>query len=173
MAEGTHNPEHPEQTQHAQTQHTEQQSGQERAKVASQGTANSRRPAAESGLEKEGPSLATVALVGVGVAIIEPELIPGLLIGAGAVLAPKLLPALGGMVRPLFKGVVKAGYSASMRVREAAAEVSEQVEDFVAEARAEEQGHHQAGGAEERTAEEGAARRQRRPQRHPVPAANL
>jgi hypothetical protein len=172
MAEGTHKPEHPEQTQRAQTQHTEQQSAQARAKAASEGTAPLRRAAAESGLEREGPSLATVALVGVGVAIIEPELIPGLLIGAGAVLAPKLLPALGGMVRPLFRNMVKAGYSAGMRVRETAAEVGEQVEDYVAEARAEERGHHQASAAEEHTDEEASARR-RRPERSTTPAANL
>src|SRR5581483_5110753 len=96
----------------------------------------------ESGLGQEGPSLATAALVGVGVAIIEPELIPGILIGAGALLAPKLLPALGNAVRPILKGIVKAGYSATMAVRETVAEATENVQDMVAEARSEyETGH--------------------------------
>jgi hypothetical protein len=85
------------------------------------------------GLEREGSSLATAAMVGIGVAILEPELIPGLLIGAGAVLAPKLLPALGNALRPAVKGLVKAG----MAVRESVAEAGEHFEDIVAEARAE------------------------------------
>jgi hypothetical protein len=161
MSEGTHNPEHPEQTQHAQTQHAEQQSAQDRAKAA-----------AESGQEREGPSLATVALVGAGVAIIEPELIPGLLIGAGVVLVPKLLSALTDMVQARFKGVVKAEYSAGIQVRETAAEVSEQVGD-VAESRAEERGRQRVGAAEEHPDKKSATRRQRRPQRSTAPASNL
>jgi hypothetical protein len=151
MSEGTHNPEHPEQTQHAQTQHAEQQSAQDRAKAA-----------AESGQEREGPSLATVALVGAGVAIIEPELIPGLLIGAGVVLVPKLLSALSDMVRARLKGVVKAEYSAEIEVRETAAE-----------ARMEEQGRQRAGAAKEHTGEESATRRRRRPQRSTAPASSM
>jgi hypothetical protein len=89
------------------------------------------------GLEKEKPGLATAALVGIGVAIIEPELIPGILIGVGAAFAPKLLPALGGAMRPVVKGVVKAGYSMVASVQEMAAEARENMEDMVAEAKAE------------------------------------
>ncbi len=127
---------------------------------------------APTGLEREGPSLATAALVGVGVALVEPELIPGMLIGAGAVLAPKLIPALGSMLRPMVKGVVKAGYSVAMTVREYAAEAGEQVEDIMAEARAE----HAAGSAaaDQPPAPEHASRRQRRQgPRTPAPATNL
>ena len=105
--------------------------------AASRLQAGAREALAGSGLESEGPSLATVALVGVGAALIEPALIPGILIGAGALLAPKLLPNVGGMLRPLVKGVVKAGYSATMAAREMVAQAGEQVEDLVAEARAE------------------------------------
>ena len=168
MAEGNHNPEHPEQAQN--TEHPA--AGENANAAASQATAAARKVAAETGLDREGPSLATAALVGVGAAIIEPELIPGLLIGAGAVLVPKLLPALGNMVRPLVKGVVKAGYSTTMRVREAAAELGEQVEDIVAEARAEGQGQHPAGNGAPQSSQT-AAKRQRRSNRNPVPAANL
>ena len=55
--------------------------------------------------------MATVALIGAGVAIIEPELIPGMLIGAGTWLAPKLIPSIGSMLRPAVKGIVKVAYS--------------------------------------------------------------
>ncbi len=110
--------------------------------------AGARQAWSESGLEREGPSLATAALVGAGLAILEPEFIPGMLIGAGALLAPKILPGLGGILRPVVKGVVKAGYAASMTVREAVAEAGENMQDIVAEARAEYEyrnGHTQAG----------------------------
>jgi hypothetical protein len=54
-----------------------------------------------------------------------------------AVMAPVLLPAVGCVVRPLAKGLVKAG----LLVRDAAAgfvaEAGEQVSDLVAEAKAE------------------------------------
>lgn len=136
---------------------------------ASHAPAASKQALPESGLEREGASFATAALIGVGVAILEPELIPGMLIGAGAWAAPKVIPALGGMLRPMAKGLIKAGYSAGMAVREMVAEASEQVEDIVAEARAE----HQSGdGAEPRAEAEERQKRQRRPAR-PNPAVNL
>ncbi len=120
---------------------------------------------AETGLEREGPSLATAALVGIGVALIEPELIPGLLIGAGAFLAPKLLPALGNALRPAVKGLVKAG----MAVRETVAEAGEHFEDIVAEARAESE--HPAGNGHPAAEPEAAAEAQRRPRRQAHPPA--
>src|SRR4051794_39235523 len=69
---------------------------------------------------------ATVALVGLGVALIEVELIPGMLIGVAAMAAPTLLPRLGNMLRPLLKSTVRAGYALAERAREAAAEAGEQ-----------------------------------------------
>jgi hypothetical protein len=100
-------------------------------------------------IRKEGPGIATAALLGVGVAILEPELIPGILIGAGAMLAPKILPAMAGVFRPLLKGAVRAGYGVATTVREAVAEASEHVEDIVAEAKAEHHhGQPRAGGSE-------------------------
>jgi hypothetical protein len=117
-------------------------------------------------VRQEGPGLATAALVGVGLAIVEPELIPGMLIGVGVTLAPKLVPALGGVLRPMVKGIVKAGYGAAVTVREAVAEAGENIEDIVAEARAEHHaGHH--GHVEEPAGHTGAApgaRRRRPPQ---------
>jgi hypothetical protein len=123
---------------------------------------------AEAGLDRDGPSFATVALIGAGVAIIEPELIPGMLIGAGAWMAPKLFPALGGLLRPMIKGVVKAGYSASMAAREFAAEAREQVEDIVAEARAEHEAANGAAAAEPPSAPESEKRPRQKPRSGPA-----
>lgn len=106
-------------------------------------------------IRKEGPGLATAALLGVGVAILEPELIPGILIGAGAMLAPKVLPAVGGVFRPLLKGIVRAGYGVATTVREAVAEAGEQVEDIVAEAKAEQQHTQSRSGGSEAHQHEG------------------
>ncbi len=141
--------------------------------AASHVSAGARNALSESGLDREGPSFLTAAAVGVGVALIEPELIPGMLIGAGAWLAPKLLPAIGGMLRPVMKGVVKAGYSATMAVREAVAEAGEQIDDMVAEARAEHDAGHGAAGPESAAATPQHRKQRRNQPRHPAPAANL
>jgi hypothetical protein len=81
--------------------------------------------------------LATVAAVGIGAALIEVEWIPGILLGAAAMLAPNLLPRIGNGIRPLVKGAVRAGYSVAERTKETVAEASEQFQDIVAEVRAE------------------------------------
>ena len=81
--------------------------------------------------------LATVAAVGLGVALIEVELIPGMLIGVGAMLAPKLLNRFGAGLRPLVKGAVRAGYALVEKTKETMAEASEQYQDIVAEVEAE------------------------------------
>jgi hypothetical protein len=75
----------------------------------------------------------TAGAIVVGAALIEVELIPGLIIGAGAILFGKLFPELGSYVRPVIKSVVRAGFSASQKAREVMAEASEQVHDLVAE----------------------------------------
>ena len=97
-----------------------------------------------------GSKLATVAVIGVGVALIEVDLIPGMLIGIAAMLAPNLLPKLGTGLRPLIKGAVRAGYSLADKARETVAEASEQFQDIVAEVKSEEHASHVAtpgGGA--------------------------
>lgn len=81
--------------------------------------------------------LATVAAVGLGAALIEAELIPGILIGVAAMLAPDLLPKLGRGLRPLIKGAVRTGYAFTERAKETIAEAGEQFQDIVAEVRAE------------------------------------
>ena len=77
---------------------------------------------------------ATIAVVGVGVALISTELIPGMLIGVAAA----LLPGIGPKMRPFLKSTVKAGYSAVRKTREMIAEAGEQMQDMIAEAKAEE-----------------------------------
>lgn len=81
--------------------------------------------------------VATVAVIGLGVALIEVELIPGLIIGAAAAFLPNLMPKLGESLRPAMKSTVRAGYKFAQKTREAFAEASEQVQDMVAEAKVE------------------------------------
>jgi hypothetical protein len=83
------------------------------------------------------PQLGIAALAGVAVAAIEAELLPGLLIGVGAMLAPKLVPGLGKVVRPLGKTLVRVGYEVAVKAQEIVAEASEQVQDMVAEIKTE------------------------------------
>jgi hypothetical protein len=79
----------------------------------------------------------TAAVIGVA-ALLEPELLFGMAIGAGAALASNWLPdVFSGVVAPVLKTAIKAGYSAASTAREMAAEASESVQDLVAEARAE------------------------------------
>jgi hypothetical protein len=84
-----------------------------------------------------GTYVGTVALVGLGVALIEEELLAGMLLGVAAMAFPNLVPRLGRAVRPLLKTAVRAGYGLAAKTRETVAEVGEQFEDVVAEVRAE------------------------------------
>ncbi len=77
--------------------------------------------------------VATIAVVGVGAALISAELIPGMLIGVAAA----FLPGLGPKMRPLLKSTIRAGYSAAQKTKEMFAEASEQMQDVMAEARSE------------------------------------
>ncbi len=75
-------------------------------------------------------------MIGIG-ALIEPELLAGMAIGAGIVIASKWLPNIvEDLVRPIARTAIKAGYAATEAAREVVAEVTEQVEDLMAEARA-------------------------------------
>ena len=86
-----------------------------------------------------GGKVATVAAVGLAAALIETELIPGMLLGVAAVLAPDLLPRIGSGLRPLLKSAVRAGYSIAEKTRETVAEAGEQFQDIVAEVRSEQE----------------------------------
>jgi len=60
------------------------------------------------------------------------------LVGLGVVVAaPLLLPAVGAIVRPVAKGLIKSGLFLVESVQELVAEGSEQLSDLVTEARAE------------------------------------
>jgi hypothetical protein len=80
--------------------------------------------------------IATIAVVGVGAAIISAELIPGMLLGVAAA----FLPGIGPKIRPFMKSTIRAGYAAVKKTKEMVAEASEQLQDVVAEARSE---HHE------------------------------
>ena len=80
--------------------------------------------------------LATAAVVGLGAALIEIEWVPGVLLGAAAMVAPELVPKLGRGIRPFVRSAIKSGYAASRKTREWVAEAGEQISDMVAEVRA-------------------------------------
>jgi predicted TIM-barrel enzyme len=90
-------------------------------------------------LANDAGSVATAAAIVVGAALIEVELIPGLIIGAGAILLGKLFPEIGSYVRPVVKSAVRAGFSMSQKAREVMAEATEQVHDLVAEVKHEQE----------------------------------
>lgn len=82
------------------------------------------------------PITSTVAMVvaaAAGVALIEAGWLPGLLIGVGAMLAPKAFPNLGRSLRPVIKGAVKAGMTIAGTTKAAMAEAREEIQDIVAE----------------------------------------
>jgi hypothetical protein len=89
--------------------------------------------------------VATVGVIVVAAALIEVSLVPGMVIGAAAMLAPKYVPQVGDALRPAFRSFVRNAYKFGRKAREAAAEAQEQVHDIVAEVHAE---GSQAPGAE-------------------------
>ncbi len=76
---------------------------------------------------------ATVAVVGVGAAIFEAALLPGV----AAMWAPKYFPRMGEALNPLFRSTVRGAYKLGNKTRELVAEAQEQVHDIVAEVHAE------------------------------------
>ena len=87
--------------------------------------------------EKVIATVATIGVVGVGVALFEAALLPGVVLGAAAVLAPKFVPQIGSALKPLFKSTVRGAYKISQKTREFVAETHEHVQDIVAEVDAE------------------------------------
>ncbi len=80
----------------------------------------------------------TVGVIGLGVALIEASLIPGMIIGVAAALAPKYAPKMTSGLGPLFKSTVRGAYKLAQKTKEAVAEAGEQMQDLMAEARLEE-----------------------------------
>jgi hypothetical protein len=82
-------------------------------------------------------TVATVGVVGVGVAVLEAALLPGVALGVVAMLAPKFVPKIGEAIGPMFKETVRGAYKLGQRTKEFVAEANEHVQDIVAEVDAE------------------------------------
>jgi hypothetical protein len=81
--------------------------------------------------------VATVGVIVVAAALIETALIPGMIVGAAAMLAPKFMPKMSAAMQPMFRSAVRGAYKFGRKAREAAAEAKEQMHDIVAEVHAE------------------------------------
>jgi hypothetical protein len=81
----------------------------------------------------------TVGAIMVGAALIETALIPGIIVGAAAVLVPKYLPQIGSTLQPLVKYAIRGAYKVGQKTREVVAEAQEHVNDIVAEVNAEQE----------------------------------
>lgn len=80
---------------------------------------------------------ATVGVVAVGAIIFEAALVPGLVLGVAAALAPQYLPKLGSALNPVFRSTVRGAYKLGQKSREAFAEAQEHIHDIAAEVNAE------------------------------------
>ncbi len=85
-------------------------------------------------------TVATVGVVGIGVALIEAALLPGLILGVAAVAAPKFAPKIGSALGPMFRSTVRGVYKLGQKTKEFVAETNEHVQDIVAEVDAETKG---------------------------------
>jgi hypothetical protein len=104
--------------------------GAEGAAPAPDAAASSNRDAAIA-------TAATVGVVAVGAVIFEVALIPGMVLGVAAVLAPQYLPKIGAALNPLFRSTVRGAYKLGQKSREAFAEAQEHIHDIAAEVNAE------------------------------------
>ena len=85
-------------------------------------------------------TVATVGVIGVGVAVFEAALLPGVVLGVAAMMVPKFAPKLGSALSPMFKSTVRGVYKIGQKTKEFVAETHEQVQDIVAEVDAEAKG---------------------------------
>jgi CBS domain-containing protein len=65
---------------------------------------------------------ATVAVVGIGTAVVEAALLPAVVVGAAAVWLPKYFPKAGATLRPLFRAAVRGAHNISQKTRAAITE---------------------------------------------------
>jgi hypothetical protein len=101
------------------------------------GVSSEMKGALAKGAEAQPSLLTSAVLIGIG-ALMEPELLAGMVIGAGLVFASKWIPDLtGGVLRPMVKTTVKVGYAVAGAVSEAVENVQDIVAEVHAEARAE------------------------------------
>jgi hypothetical protein len=82
-------------------------------------------------------TIATVAVVGIGAAVFEAALLPGIVLGVAAMWLPQHFPKMGEALNPVFRSTVRGVYKVGHKAREMAAEAQEQVHDIVAEVHAE------------------------------------
>lgn len=80
---------------------------------------------------------AAVAVVGVGVAVFEAALLPGVVLGVAAMMVPKVLPNIGSALAPALRSTVRGAYVFGQKTKEMVAEAHEHVNDIVAEVHAE------------------------------------
>src|SRR5262245_12420558 len=79
---------------------------------------------------------ATVAVVtGLAVAALQPALLPGVAIGAGAALSPKLLSVAGTVGRFVAKRIIKTGFQVAFATQDIINEVGDELRGIAAEAR--------------------------------------
>jgi hypothetical protein len=62
-------------------------------------------------------TVATVAVVGIGVAVFETALLPGLVLGVAAMCVPRFFPQIGSALHPLFKSTVRGAYQIRQKTR--------------------------------------------------------
>jgi hypothetical protein len=86
--------------------------------------------------EQTRSELATAAVVGAVAVLVEAELLPGILLGVGAIMLAKLFPGITGQIRPLVKSTIGLGYKAMGKTQELMAEASEHAQDMLAEIKA-------------------------------------
>ena len=82
-------------------------------------------------------TVATVAVVGVGAAVFEAALLPGIVLGVAAMWLPQYFPKMGEALNPLVRSTVRGAYKIGHKTREMMAEAQEQFHDIAAEVHAE------------------------------------
>jgi hypothetical protein len=99
-------------------------------------------PAAEHAQASDNDNLTekavAVGVVVVGAALFEAALIPGILLGAAAMFAPKVFPKIGERMEPLVNGTVRGVYKIGRKARAVVGEAQERMSDIAAEVHAEE-----------------------------------
>jgi hypothetical protein len=93
--------------------------------------------AAQDGRDTVVATAATIGVVAVGAIIFEAALLPGLVLGVAAALAPQYLPRIGSALNPIFRSTVRGAYKLGQKSREAFAEAQEHFHDIAAEVDAE------------------------------------
>jgi hypothetical protein len=92
---------------------------------------------------------ASVVAVAAGAVLFETALLPGLALGVAAIAAPKYVSRLVRAITPMFRSTVRATYQLARKPGEAFAEAQHQINDIIAEVRAEDASHSSTRAVEE------------------------